>query len=459
MQQFLMTRRSMLFSLVGLMLTALLTVWGCGGTGSTGSGSYYNPDAVPFTNATATALIEPTTLKTWMDEGKVNAAFTNPNRVVIVAVGSASSYVDGHIPGAIFLDSGTLNLTRTEGATQIGTMVMNGPTIDTTLQRLGINKYTTIVLATSGNDNAMNVSRVYFTLRYWGFPKKQIKVLNGGEVAWKTTFDAASPAWPASYDLATDTPVVQASSFSVKELYNGRDTNNFGLRTSIGEMISLVDQINTDPTGPVASSVILMDERGGINVSNEPYIMNAQKNTSNSLDSHTNYYGTTAGSFKSIEGAGSLKENLAGFGITDGSKTIYVYCASGMRASTAFFVLDGILGWPVKLYDGSWQQWSGYTSLAPSTNKVTAQWQTNVNTSGTSTNRTANASFYVAPRPTTIVSGDDTPIGASLTLDGLGNTYGIIDPRANQMLLEDKAYFTAPVVNTQTGTGGEGSGC
>lgn len=28
-----------------------------------------------------------------------------------------------------------------------------------------------------------------------------------------------------------------------------------------------------------------------------------------------------------------------------------------MIASSAFFVLDGILGWPVVLYDGSWSQW------------------------------------------------------------------------------------------------------
>jgi len=453
MQRLLMTRRSMLFSLVGLFMTTMLTIWGCGGGGS----SYDDPASATYTNQTATALIEPSTLKTWMDEGKVNAAATNLNRVVIVAVGSAASYVDGHIPGARFLDSGTLNLTRTEGATQIGTMVMNGATIDANLQRLGITKYTTIVLATSGTaatDTAMNVARVYFTLRYWGFPKERIKVLNGGEAAWKNAFDTANPAWPATYDLATDTPVVQPSTFSVRELYNGRDTNNFALRTSIGEMLSVVDGINSGALSTGATGITILDERGGIDVNTEPYIANAQLSTTNVLDSHANYYGTVAGSFKDTA---TLTAHLATFGVTASKSMNYVYCASGMRASTAFFVLDGILGWPVALYDGSWYQWSGYTSLAPSTNKVTVQWQTNVNTSGTAINRTANASFYVAPRPTT--GATDVHIGASLTLDGLGNTYEITDPRANQILLEDKVHFTTPPTTTTVSAGGEGSGC
>jgi hypothetical protein len=39
------------------------------------------------------------------------------------------------------------------------------------------------------------------------------------------------------------------------------------------------------------------------------------------------------------------------------SKTSYVFCRTGVIASLEFFVLDGILGWNVELYDGSWSQW------------------------------------------------------------------------------------------------------
>lgn len=452
MQRFLMSRRTMLYSLVGMLMTAMMALYGCGGSGSTGSGSYYSPDAVAYTNKTATALIEPATLKTWMDEGKVNTSFTNPNRVVIVAVGTPASYADGHIPDAVFLDGNTLNLTRTEGASQIGTMVMDGATIDANLQNLGINKYTTIVLATSGADNAMNVSRVYFTLRYWGFPKERIKVLNGGEAAWATAVTTNS--WPAKYAITTNATSFTKSSFSVRELYNGSDTSNFALRTSVGEMINVVDKMNAG----TLTGVTILDERGGVNVATEPYIANSatyNNGTTTVLDSHANYYGTVAGSFKD---AATMTAHLANFGVTAAKSMNYVYCASGMRASTAFFVLDGILGWPVKLYDGSWNQWSGYTSLAPATNKVAPHWQTNVVTPNTAINRTANAALYVSPRPTT--GANNTHIGASLTLDAIGNGYEITDPRANQILdAGDKVYFTTPPAASQGAAGGEGSGC
>jgi hypothetical protein len=43
---------------------------GCGGGGD--KGSYPDPTDSITTTKTATALIEPATLKQWMDEGKVN---------------------------------------------------------------------------------------------------------------------------------------------------------------------------------------------------------------------------------------------------------------------------------------------------------------------------------------------------------------------------------------------------
>ncbi|MDD2500036.1 MAG: selenite/tellurite reduction operon rhodanese-like protein ExtH [Geobacter sp.] len=453
MQRLLMTRRNMLFSLAGMLVTAMLALYGCGGSGS---GSYTDPNDSITTTKTATALIEPATLKQWMDEGKVN----NPDpatrdRVVIVSVGTPANYATAHIPGSQLLDSGALNLTRLEGVTAIGTMVMDGPTIDGHIQRLGINQYTTIVIAPTGTDSAMNASRVYFTLRYWGFPKERVKILNGGQTAWTT----AAAAWPAAYAATATAPTIPASTFSVKNLYNGTTTTNFNLRYSIGEMINLVDKINAGTISTGATGVAIMDERGGVSVTAHPYIANAatyNNGTTTVLDNHANYYGTVAGSFKDTA---TITANLANFGVTANKSMTYLYCASGMRASTAFFVLDGILGWPVTLYDGSWYQWSGYTSLAPATNLVSPAWQTNVNTSATVlVNRTANAALYTAPRTTLA-----TDIGAALTLDPTAKAMysTITDPRANQMLNEDKAYFTSGGGTTTTGGGsaGTGSGC
>lgn len=433
MQRFVMTRRSMLFSLAGLLLTTVLTLWGCGGGG--GTSSYTDPNASITTTKTATALIEPATLKQWMDEGKVN----NPDpasrdRVVIVTVATAAQYAAQHIPGALLLDSSQLNMTRLEGVAPIGTMVLDGPSVDAHIQRLCINQNTTIVFVASKGQNALNPARAYFTFRYWGFPKERLKVLNGGENAWENAITAGT--LPASYALTTLAPTVAPSSFSVKNLYNGSTTANFGLRTSIGEMIAVVDKINAGTVLTNATGVSVLDERGGAPTT---YIANA------GVDDYAQYALTGTGNTSTYKPASDLIARLATFGVTSSKSMNYVYCASGVRASSAFFVLDGILGWPVTLYDGSWNQWSAYrTQTAPAVSPNNA-WLITGNSPGTSLPRTTG-----------------TALTGTLTVDTTANTMysTITDPRANQMLNEDKAYFTSGGTTTGGGGGGgTGSGC
>lgn len=432
-QRLLMTRRSMLFSLVGLLLTTMLAISGCGGGGS----SYDDPAASITTTKTASALIEPATLKQWMDEGKVNNADpTSLDRVVVVTVATAAQYATQHIPGAQLLNSATeLLMTRLEGVGSITTMVLDGPSIDNLVKRFGINKNTTIVFVASNNQNALNATRAYFTFRYWGFPKERLKVLNGGENGWANA--ATANSWTASYALTTVAPTIAPSTFSVKNLYNG-NTNNFSLRTSIGEMLSTVDKINNGSlsAGPTGASIL--DVRGG---NPTVYIQNS------GIDDFNQYVMSGAGNASTYKATNDIIARLATFGVTSAKSMNYIYCASGVRAASPFFVLDGILGWPVTMYDGSWNQWSSYASTA-ATNLVAAPWRTDVVTTSTAINRTVGA---IA-----------TP-GTSIVLDPVANAMytSITDPRANQILNEDTAYFTSGSTSTPPsgGGGGDASGC
>lgn len=434
--------------LLGTVMIAALTICGCG------TSSYDDPNLSITTTKTASALIDAATLKQWMDEGKVNSSDSSAkDRVVIVTVATPAQYNAQHIPGALLLDSGAeLLMTRLEGLTAIGTMVIDGPTIDNIIKKLCINQNTTIVFAASKGQNALNPARAYFTFRYWGFPKERLKVLQGGENGWETA--AATEVWPATYALNTTVPTVKPSTFSVRNLYAG-STANFGLRTSIGEMISVVDKINAGTLTTGAAGVSILDERGG-NIGGI-YIANA------GVDDYAQYALAGTGNTSTYKPTSDLTARLATFGISASKSMNYIYCASGVRASSAFFILDGILGWPVALYDGSWNQWSGYTSLAPATNLVSAAWQTNVNTSTTvAFNRTFSAAAYTSPRSNPALATD---IGASLTIDPVSKAMftTLTDPRANQILNEDKAYFTsgstATVPSTGGGASGGGSGC
>ena len=466
MQQFLMTRRSMLFSLVGLMLTALLTVWGCGGSGSTGSGSYPIPvtpqPAAALETADKTSKATADDLKTWINSGYLNnnsaiaskastiskaATSSSAAKLVILAVTTPADYLNGHIPGAQLLNSATeINQTRLEGVAQIGTQTPDGTIIDPIIKRSGIDANTTIVFTVSKKGSFLNAARAYYIFRYWGFAKERLKILDGGDDAW---VDAGNT-------LTTEAPVITPSTYSVKN-----NTNNFQLRSSIGDMISLVDGINQGTISNDVDGVAILDVRGPTNgVLPTVYMANAK------VDDFAQYTTAISGKTSKYNDAESIKTHLATFGVAAQTKMTYVYCASGTRAASTFFVLDGILNWPVTLYDGSWNQWGQYffnTSTGQDTNKKlysdynlpsASPWRVDINTPGTTKARTTG---------TMLTNPNTSPaVGTALALDPVALAmYTTTDPRANQMKIADLLYIT-PVVTTTPTTpsgGGSASGC
>jgi 3-mercaptopyruvate sulfurtransferase SseA len=435
MKLLMLTRRGFQRSLAGALLSTVLALVGCGGADD--KGSYPDPTASITTTKTVTALIEPATLKQWMDEGKVNN--TDPasmDRVVIVTVGTAAQYATQHIPGAQLLNSSTeLLMTRLEGVGSMTTMVLDGPSMDSLIQRLCIDGRTTVVFVASKTQNSLNATRAYFTFRYWGFPKERLKVLNGGENGWEAA--VATNGWAASHALTTAVPTITPGTYSVRNqyVYNGSSTANFALRTSIGEMLSVVDKINNGSQATDANGVAILDVRGGNPL---VYVSNA------GVDDYAQYAMSGAGNTSTFKPVAELTARLATFGVTGSKSMIYVYCASGLRAAAPFFVLDGILGWNVSMYDGSWNQWSSYASAATA-NKVATAWQTDANTAGTAISRT---------------SGVIAAAGTSVVLDPTSNAMysSASDRRANQILNEDKAYFTGGSSSAPADGGGDGGG-
>ncbi|NTV48577.1 MAG: sulfurtransferase [Geobacteraceae bacterium] len=429
--------RVLIAALLGTVMIAALTLWGCG------TSSYDDPNASITTTKTASALIDAATLKQWMDEGKVNNNDpASRDRVVVITVSPAANYAT-HIPGAQLLKSDSeLLMTRMEGVATSPTMMLDGSSIDALVKKFCINKNTTIVFSAGKGYNFAHAARAYFTFRYWGFPKERLKFLNGGDNAWEDT--ATANNWGASYALTTVAPTVTPSTFSVKNFYTG-STTNFNYRYSIGEMLALVDKINAGTVKTDATGVSIMDVRGAT----LPTVFIQNTALAAGVPDDYNLYATIpSGKTAIFKNSDDIKARLVTFGITASKSMNYTYCVSGVRASLAFFVLDGILGWPVTLYDGSWDQWSSYASTATA-NKVAAAWQTDALSSGTAFSRT---------------SGSITTAGTKITLDPISNAMftSITDPRANQILNEDKAYFTSGGTTTTTSTGGgggSGSGC
>lgn len=423
----------MRFSVVGILIITVLAIWGC--SGDRGTKSYSDPAASITTTKTETALIDAATLKQWMDEGKVNNTDPASNdRVVLVTVATTGQYGTQHIPGALLLDSSAeLALTRMDALAPIGTEVLDGPSIDALIGKFGINENTTIVFVASKDQNALNPARAYFTFRYWGFPKERLKILNGGENGWESATTANS--WPVSYaTTSVATAAVASSTFSVQKLYKNSSTANFRFRTSFGEMLTVVDKINAGTLATDATGVAIIDVRGGVITGNI---------TNSGIDDYAQYALTGTGNTSTYRLTGELISRLTdSFSITASKSMTYVYCASGHRAASVFFILDGILNWPVTVYDGSWGQWSVYrTQTAPLASPNSA-WLVTNNSPGTVISRTTGT------------TGTGT-----ITVDPSANSMytSITDRRANQILNEDKAYFTGGTPTSTTPTGG-GSG-
>ncbi|MGZ8473463.1 MAG: selenite/tellurite reduction operon rhodanese-like protein ExtH [Candidatus Deferrimicrobiaceae bacterium] len=414
--------------LLGGALVPYLTLWGCGG------GGFDAP-----TTTSAPALLSAQTLKTWVDQGKVNGE--GYDRVVILDVTSPGEYdntAKGHIPGAQLVNFSTeLIQTRIEGVAPAFGMIIDGSRMDALIQKLGIDRNTTIVFTSS--TSIMYATRAYFTFRYWGFPKKCLKVLDGANAAWNAAFAGT---------FTTDHPVVAPSAYSVRNL----GALNAGLRASLGEMMTVA--ADTDPdtvivdtrTGELAGSYAgTPKSTAGVFAPSSPAdyaVFEGHMKGGRALGYTTL---TAGGSFLPVDNLVTL---FGAIGV-DSTKTVYVYCRTGVIASVEFFVLDGILGWNTVLYDGSWSQW-GAMGIVDKGGPLAASspWRTDTS---------ANSGLIV-------YNQDNGALVEKVVLDDLAvqmyTTVG--DPSANQIEKEDAGYITGGGGTGGGGTttgGGGGGGC
>ncbi|SEA62776.1 3-mercaptopyruvate sulfurtransferase SseA, contains two rhodanese domains [Desulfuromusa kysingii] len=326
-------------SLLLLVVTAAFLLWGCSG----GGGSSYD---TPTSTQTATPLIDAETLKGWMDDGLVNAdEFEN---VVILDIGAPDAT---KIPGAYYWNTSELAYSREEGLAMVDSEVPPGDVMDTVLQRSGVNEYTTIVLSSS-NSKTFYVPRAYYTLRYWGFPKDRIKVLNGFNAGW--TAAIAENGWDSSYALTTERPLEDTTNtFSVAD--NGYLCDD--LRYSIGEIIQVVDANNEFDDDENINIIAQADEAPNLKSSiARPY---GDMFEDDDTDGAT--YFRPKAELEAIFLNNELPNgDLSGVGdFTPGQLSI-THCSSGMSCTPLFFALDAILGWDAAVWDGSRNQWYAY---------------------------------------------------------------------------------------------------
>ena len=279
-----------------MIAAAMFLLWGCGG----GSEEYADLDAEFMANdATAMATVEPASVKTWVDNGciipetgqrvvildcvpnpsgafpysdteswfagdaekiKVNMAAQygadSPQYLMVSSL--AAGKLLGHIPGAIpnVSHEGYEVTNRNDGPILAEHEVGTGSLIDQMLRKSGISKDDVIVLTTSRYDYpGFCPSRLWWTLRYWGFPRDHIQVLNGGNKAYAMYLKSQGIAEPLQKGVTI--PLIVPSDFSVTEL----PKKFFGERVSLGELIDIIDSGRTTLPDSDPNQVIVLDTR------------------------------------------------------------------------------------------------------------------------------------------------------------------------------------------------------
>lgn len=261
-------------------------------------------------------------------------AMTKTDKVVVIDTRDADAYAGGHIPGAVNMRE---IFTFLATSTAEGLEELKG-TFASHFGAAGLSGAETAVFYEDALHSGYGQScRGYYLLTWLGYPK--VKVLNGGFSAWKAAGLATSTelATPQAADFPSD--LVGADVMLTKD-----------------DMLAAV--MDKSGAAPVLLDVRDIDE--WIGDSSSPYGKDfAPRKGRIPGAKWVEWYRfmkpSAAGPM--IKSPDEVKAEAATCGIST-DDTIYLYCFKGARASNTFLALKQAGFDDVRMYFGSWNEWS-----------------------------------------------------------------------------------------------------
>ena len=246
---------------------------------------------------------------------------------VVVHVGrDRSSYDAGHVPGARFLPLSAI-VTERDGVPNELPGVAH---LDSVFESIGVSDASRVVLY--GDLGGLAAGRAFFTLDYLGH--RRVALLDGGLETWKAERRPTSTEAPAPR--------------------RGRLTPR-----PRPEIVLSADEVAVMRSNP---RIALIDARPPAEFAGtEP---GAGVGRPGHIPGARSLFWRTALQSEArpvLRDAASLRAAFAAAGARPGG-TVVTYCRSGVQASHAYFVAR-YLGFDVKMYDGSFLDWSARTAL------------------------------------------------------------------------------------------------
>jgi thiosulfate/3-mercaptopyruvate sulfurtransferase len=250
---------------------------------------------------------------------------------VIIDTRSPDAYAAGHIPGAVNIHDIFTFLATSD---MDGLKELSGKFAET-FGNAGLSgEEVAVVYEDSMNTGFGQSCRGYFLLKFLGYPKAAI--LHGGYQAWVAE----------GLSTSTETPSPESKSFPI-------DSEAASVMLTKEDMLGAIDNADI-----VKLDVRDVDEWVG--TSSSPYGIDfcpRKGRIPNAV--WVEWYrmmkpGEEVPVFKTTE---ELQAEFATVGINSDS-TVYVYCFKGARASNTFVALKEAGVKDVRLYFGSWNEWS-----------------------------------------------------------------------------------------------------
>ena len=243
--------------------------------------------------------------------------------VVLQVERSRAPYDSAHVAGALFVAMGDFAVKRGELLTELPPL----PQLDSLFESLGIGERGRIVLY----GEILPVTRLFFTLDYTGLGER-VSLLDGGLAAWHALGETVTA-------LPTPAPP--------------RATLTLHPQQALLADAAWVDAHRSDPKVALLDARTREEFEGSKleeGVARAGHIPGAQN-----LDWSTLL---ADGRFRARS---DLQQLLAAAGAVPG-KELVSYCRVGTRASALYFV-GRLLGYPVRLYDGSMNDWAARKEL------------------------------------------------------------------------------------------------
>jgi thiosulfate/3-mercaptopyruvate sulfurtransferase len=249
-------------------------------------------------------------------------------QVVLLHVGERGEYDREHLPGARFVTQSDLALAREEGE---GALYLELPPADVlrrTLEGLGISDDSRVVVY-YGNDWVSPATRVVFSLDYAGLGGRT-SLLNGGMKAWKRAGKPVTAARPA--------------------IRRGRLTP-----APTRPIVVDAEWVRAHAADPGNR---LIDARAPIFYDGPPH---ADQRAGHIPGARNLPFSEVADDSVLLRSPVEMRALFAAAGVQPGD-TVVAYCHIGQQATAVLFAAR-TLGHPVRLYDGSFQDWSRRAEL------------------------------------------------------------------------------------------------